>query len=170
MALLFNIRPMKKKLYTTVLSVFVALSAFAQGSIVQDLNQPKKGEGNVKVFQDDSITKIISAQSSLQTTDTSSSSATNNTITSSTVKQTSSRGYKIQVYSGNDQKKAKNEANHRKNLVESRFPQLKVTRSYSAPVWTVLAGGFATRAEADKALHELRAAFPSFGREMYVVR
>lgn len=164
---------MRKNIYIICLSFFSATAMFAQSSVVEDLNQSKKGEGNVKVYQDDSITKAIE---SLPVTpiskDTSNSTTNSNTNTTTTIKQTSSssRGYKIQVFSGNDQKKSKNEANHRQNLVKSRFPQLHVTISYSAPVWTVTAGGFASRADADKALQELRAAFPSFGREMYVIR
>lgn len=168
MALLFNMETnMRKNTYIFFLSFFCAISVYAQSSVVDDLNQPKKGEGTVKVFQDDSITKAIASQGDpLPVTDVTNSTTTNTSTTD--VKRSSSRGSRIQVFSGNDQKKSKNEANHRKNLVKSRFPQLNVTISYSAPVWTVLVGGFASRAEAEKALHELRAAFPSFGREMYI--
>lgn len=164
---------MRKSIYIIFLSLFAITTLFAQESIIDELNQSKKGEGSVNVYQDNSITKVISTQQSSQqtTTDNSSNTVSNtNTSTSEVKKPNSARGFRIQVFSGNDQKKSRNEANHRRNLVKSQFPQLNVSISYSAPVWTVTAGGYSNRADAEKALQELRAAFPAFGREMYIVR
>lgn len=160
---------MRKSIYIAFVSFFCTASVFAQGSIIEDLNKSKKGEGQVNVYQDDSITKVITSQTTTRSTTDSTSPETTTSTTTTEVKKTPSRGgLRIQVFSGNDQKKSRNEANHRKNLIKSRFPQLNVTISYSAPVWTVFAGGFANRTDAEKALHELKAAFPSFGREMYI--
>ncbi|HRU13054.1 MAG TPA: SPOR domain-containing protein [Dysgonamonadaceae bacterium] len=40
---------------------------------------------------------------------------------------------------------------------------------FDSPFWRLRVGNFKTREEAEQVLDELRTAFPSFGKEMYIV-
>ena len=79
------------------------------------------------------------------------------------------KGYRIQVYSGSDQKRSKNEAQYRKDAVQSAYPNMDATISYASPVWRVRVGNFKTHEQAQQALSEMKDKLPSFGREMRIV-
>lgn len=172
---------MSKNFFLTSLFLLSGLFASAQqGTVVDDLNKEKSGQGNVNVYQDEAIKNLIGTKGAVQKQDSTASSQTNKTSSSSSALsqsvQTSgtegrkARVYRIQVFSGNDQRKSKNEASYKRDLIKSRFPQLSANVAYNAPVWRVRVGSFLNRHDAEQALKELRASFPSFGREMYVVQ
>ena len=151
-----------------------SLSAIAQNkSITDDLNTTKAGQGKVVIYQDDGIKKMVgskvrnSAQTS-GTTDVESqlSVVSDNNSTKTFVK---AKGYRIQVYSGSDQKRSKNEAQYRKDAVQSAYPNMDATISYASPVWRVRVGNFKTHEQAQQALSEMKDKLPSFGREMRIV-
>ena len=127
-------------------------------SIVDDINTPKAGQGNVRVMQDKTIESRL-AQYNV------------NGDTSSIIRLSDDRvnGYKIQVFSGNNQNQSKSEAEYKHRLVRSAFPEHQVEITYSSPTWRVRVGNFITRADAEELLDRLRNEFPSFSREMYVV-
>lgn len=79
-------------------------------------------------------------------------------------------GYRVQVFSDNNIRTAKNEARSKEMTVASRFPQYRTYKKYSAPYWRVHVGDFRTQREAQAAADEMRRAFPSFGKEIRVVR
>ncbi|WP_297717854.1 SPOR domain-containing protein [uncultured Porphyromonas sp.] len=78
-------------------------------------------------------------------------------------------GYRIQVYSGN-LRNSKAIATHRRNQVNALYPELLPTVEYDAPFWRVRVGNFVEQSEAQAKMHELKKAFPSFAREMYIIR
>lgn len=78
-------------------------------------------------------------------------------------------GYRIQVYSGN-LRNSKAIATQRRNQVSALYPELLPTVEYDAPFWRVRVGNFVDQGEAQTKMQELKKAFPSFAREMYIVR
>lgn len=84
--------------------------------------------------------------------------------------RTHSAGFRVQVFSDNNARTAKNEARNKEQTVAARFPQYRTYKKYSAPYWRLRVGDFRTQREAEAAAAELRRAFPSFGKEIRVVR
>lgn len=82
----------------------------------------------------------------------------------------SAGGYRIQLFSGNNARTAKNEATHRASLIDTQFPEYASYVSYDAPYWRLKVGDFRNYEEASAALSRLKAAMPSYAREMRVVR
>lgn len=85
---------------------------------------------------------------------------------------TRTNGYRIQVFSdGRNQSTLRTRARARAKKIISKFPQYnrKVYSFSKAPYYYTRVGNFATRAEADRALAQLRRAFPEFAGEMRVV-
>ena len=85
-------------------------------------------------------------------------------------RNTSRVGYRVQVFDDNNVRTAKHEAQNRKRQVESRFPEFRAYMQFNSPYWRVKVGDFRTRSEAVAALAAIRAAFPSIGNQMRVVR
>lgn len=84
--------------------------------------------------------------------------------------RTHQAGYRVQVFSDNNARTAKNEARRKEQTVASRFPQYRTYKKYSAPYWRLRVGDFKTQREAESAASELRHAFPGFSKEIRVVR
>lgn len=79
-------------------------------------------------------------------------------------------GYRVQVFSSNTQRTARQEAfNHESNLKEA-FPEMRVYVSYSSPFWKVRIGDFVTQEEARRFTEELLQRFPELKGETYTVR
>lgn len=165
---------MRKSFYIFLcLFITICLHSNAQSrSIVDDLNTTKAGQGKIVIYQDEGIRNLIGANMIA-------SIAVNPAVVSSQLSTTTdgtntsqnfirAKGYRIQVYSGNDQKVARNEANSRKAAIQSSFPNMEVTVSYNSPVWRVRAGNFKTQEQASQALSELKSKFPGF-KEMRIV-
>lgn len=155
--------------FLTLLTAVLCISALAaqtKASIIDELNTPRKGQGTVKVYVEDDIKALIDgALAAPKTTD--------DTLpvpvrTGSTVIKRP--GYKIQVFSGNNQRKSKDEAYYKQSLIHNEFPDIETTVSFHSPFWRLRAGNYQTYAEATQAMVELKKAFPTFGKEMYVVK
>lgn len=82
---------------------------------------------------------------------------------------TKAAGYRIQVFSDNNQRTAKSQAQVREQNISTRFPHLKVYRTYKSPQWRVRVGDFRTRAEAEQVMVEIKEAFPYYAGEVMVV-
>ena len=79
-------------------------------------------------------------------------------------------GYRIQAYTDNNQRTAKASAQARARAIAMRFPQYRSYISYNAPSWRLRIGDFKSREEAQAALSRIRGVFPSYAREMTIVR
>lgn len=144
-----------------------SISAFAQSgekTIVEDLNTFKSGQGNIKVMQDETIQKLVGVRQ------------TNNIDTTRmlgaidpSAEFVEVRGFKIQVFSGNNQARSKREAEAKKVQVKNAYPELEATVTFDTPFWRLRVGNFQNRADAETVLKEMRKTFPSFGREMTIV-
>lgn len=164
---------MNKLTYVLFILVSFSVSSIAQNkSIIDDLNTAKAGQGKIIIYQDDAIKNMVGSTIRVNTTASGNSdvdiqlaTTTNNNTSRNYVK---AKGYRIQVYSGSDQKQSKNEAQARKNAVQSAYPNMETTITYASPVWRVKAGNFKTSEQALQALSEMKDKFP-FGREMRIV-
>lgn len=79
------------------------------------------------------------------------------------------QGYRIQVYNGN-MAVSKREANRRAAQITQLHPEMHCYLTYRAPFWRLLVGDFSSREEAEEAKQQLKKSFPSYAREIYVVR
>lgn len=128
-------------------------------TIVDKINRNEPGKGNVKVIQDITITERIGRPGK---------NVVLNKKTS--VKVVEMSGWRIQIFSGNNQRVSKNEAFMKEADIKSVFPDMSTYVTYSAPFWRLKVGDYQTFQEARTILLELRKSFPSYGREMSVVK
>ena len=96
------------------------ISAFAQQNIVESLQRNRVGEGAVTIHQDPKITGLIG------TIHTGSAAGGEQ-------KTLKARGYRVQVYAGNNSRVARNEANNMANKVKEEFPELPVYAYFQPP-------------------------------------
>lgn len=158
---------MKKNLY--ILLALLAVSGFSLAqsgvkSIVDDINSSKWGQGDIKVLQDEAIQSVVAVYQTAVVDTTKTLGAIDPTANYSKVK-----GFKIQVYSGNNQQRSKREAESKQAQVRGAFPDLEAVVSFHSPVWRLRVGNFLNRADAEEMLTEMKKTFPGFGREMIIV-
>ena len=79
-------------------------------------------------------------------------------------------GFRVQVFSDNNARTAKNEARSKQRTISSRFPQYQTYVMYTSLYWRLKVGDFRTQQEANNAADELRKAFPAYSKEIRVVR
>jgi hypothetical protein len=79
-------------------------------------------------------------------------------------------GYRVQVFSSNTQRTAKNEAYKIEKEMREIFPEHAVYVNYSAPFWKVRIGDFKTMNEAQELRAEILKLFPSLRSDTYTVR
>lgn len=79
-------------------------------------------------------------------------------------------GYRIQVFDDNDPRTARSEAQNRKRMMESRFPEWHVYLQFNSPYWRVKVGDFRSRSEAEGAIEDMRRAFPYMSSQLRIVR
>ncbi|MDD4921980.1 MAG: SPOR domain-containing protein [Bacteroidales bacterium] len=130
-------------------------------TIVDQINKPESGKGSVRIIQDEKITEKI-GRPGLKNANTSVSNSEHKYITLS--------GWRIQVFSGNNQRVSKNEAFRKETEVKTTFPELSTYVKYNAPFWRLRVGDFQTYQDANNILLQLRREFPAFGREMSIVK
>lgn len=138
-----------------------AQTSLQKNEILNELNKDVQGKGYVRVYEDESITNILGRSMGPP--------RTIYTTAESSVQYYKMRGFKIQVFSGNNQRTSRDEANSKQALINKSYPELETVVLFDSPFWRLRVGNYETRREAEEAMQELRKAFPSFGREMYVV-
>ena len=149
-------------LLLSVISVTVFSQEAAQrNEILNELTSVVPGKGRVAIYEDESIKNVLGR-----------SMAPPRRIYSTTdgsVQYHKMRGYKIQAFSGNNQRTSKNEAYYKQSLLNNSFPQHETAVLFESPFWRLRVGNFQEREEAESVLAEIRRSFPSFGKEMYIV-
>lgn len=160
---------MNYHLYYTILLLLLLVSAggaYAQSSlqkkeILKELNSVVPGKGHVSVYEDESISHVVGRpMAPPRTVYTSGDGAT---------QYYRIRGYKIQAFSGNNQRTSKNEAQHKQQLINNAYPNLETVVLFESPFWRLRVGNFENRSDAEEVLKEMVRSFPSFGKEMYIV-
>lgn len=79
-------------------------------------------------------------------------------------------GFRVQVFSSNTQRTAKNEAFRKEKQILSEFPDQAVYVNYTSPFWKVRVGDFRTQDQAHTFRNKLVEAFPNMRSEVYIVR
>ncbi|HAC73588.1 MAG TPA: hypothetical protein DEP71_09515 [Porphyromonadaceae bacterium] len=129
--------------------------------IIADLNAVKPGQGRVMVFEDKAIADVLGR-----------SMAPPRTVYATgdgSVQYVKMRGFKIQAFSGNNQRTSKNEAYYKQGLINTSFPGQETVVTFDSPFWRLRVGNFKTREDAAEVLSDMRKTFPAFGKEMYIV-
>ena len=91
-------------------------------------------------------------------------------IEGSSANTSSSVGYRVQVFSSNTQRTAKNEAYKIEKELRGAFPEYMVYVTYSAPFWKVRIGDFRTLDQAQELRSEIVKTFPALRSDTYAVR
>lgn len=79
-------------------------------------------------------------------------------------------GYRAQVFSGNNQRKSKDEAFKKEEEIKKLFPDIPTYVTYNAPFWKLRVGDFRSHEEAYQLMRQLMEAFPAYAKEMYIVK
>lgn len=85
-------------------------------------------------------------------------------------RQTVNHGFRVQVFSSNAQRAAKDQAFRLESQLKDAFPQTGVYVTYSSPFWKVRIGDFGTPEEAREFTNELLRKFPGLRSQTYTVR
>ena len=147
-------------------AIFMTLAIFAtfvhastlgddEVSIVEHLNR----KGNIKVENPSTLNDRLNK----------SISENNDTIDAEPVNRIVS-GYRVQVFSDNNSRRAKAEARSMAGNISEKFPQYRTYVIYNSPFWRLRVGDFETIEEANDAATEIKVAFPSYRKEVRVVR
>ncbi|MEG1574070.1 MAG: SPOR domain-containing protein [Bacteroidales bacterium] len=145
---------MKKRRFVLAISLFFLCTAYAQTvigdtSIIRELERPV-GKAVVKVHQDPRLDVILKHGST----------ATERRIIA---------GYRIQVFSDNSQRRAKDEAQSRATIIEDYDSDLAAYVTFNSPFWRVRVGDFTSYEDATVKLRELKSAFPNY-TDMRIVK
>jgi hypothetical protein len=131
-------------------------------TIVDRINSSTPGKGSVQVIQDNKITECLGRPGKKNSNE---GSATNGGT-----RYVELSGYRIQVFSGNNQRISKNEAYRKETNVKTTFPELSTYVVFNAPFWRLRVGDFQTFQDAQRMMTKLRSEFPAYGREMSIVK
>lgn len=143
---------------TLVLLAFLGAcvqGTYAQRDILRQLQTDQPGQGKVRIVQDDAIARLVG--STPATTSAADFNALLSTDTPVETKRTvKARGYRIQVYAGNNSRRAKNEAYGVGNRIKEQFPDIAVYTYFQSPRWLCRVGDYRSMEEAYAALRQLK--------------
>lgn len=128
-------------------------------TIFDSLEEPGLGKGKVIINQPEGIRRMVGTR-----------------LSGSNVEKTESetflkvQGYRTQVFSGNNQRSSKDEAFRKEKEIKELFPDVPTYVTYTAPFWKLRIGDFRSHEEAYHMMRLLMDAFPSYGKEMYIVK
>ena len=153
---------MTKRIFLLSISALLGLAASAQeyGSrptMTEHLLRAGSGEGIVSIHQSSSIDSLMNSTGQRQVE----LSGSDEYITS--------RGYRIQIFSGNNQRESKATAYSMESQLREQFPEMETYVSFQSPFWKLRVGNYRTSEEAHAALRELKATFPKW-KEMFIVK
>ncbi|MDR1601731.1 MAG: SPOR domain-containing protein [Tannerella sp.] len=80
------------------------------------------------------------------------------------------QGYRIQIFSGNNQRRSKDEAFDKEKQLNTLYPDLPTYVKYTAPFWRLRAGDFFSYEEALAMKYRLSKDFPSFKNEISIFK
>ena len=127
-----------------VIGFFFSLSAAAQKNIVEDLQTSRVGQGTVTIHQDAKISALLGA-TYVKSAD------------EGEPKVLKARGYRVQVYAGNNSRIARQEANEVAEQIKQEFPELPVYAFFQPPRWLCRVGDYRSIEEADASMRRLKA-------------
>lgn len=121
-----------------------AVSLPAQEDIMTHLRHSRPGEGKVTLTQDARIEALIGKPFERRMTEEGEKPVMK------------IAGFRVQVYAGNNSRKARNEANVVAEKVRELFPDLTVYTHFINPRWLCRVGDFRSIEEADAVMRQLK--------------
>ena len=157
---------MKRRIYLILLSFImisgICNSVYAQSpqfSIFDSFETPPKpGEGRVVIHQSEEVKQLVGTRIDSENVDI---------INGKTYLIT--MGYRIQVYSGNNQRTSKDEAYSFQTKIKEQYNDINTYVIYNAPFWKLHVGDFRSFEEASLMLRILRNAYPQKKNEIYIL-
>lgn len=119
--------------------LFCALVAGAQSNIVSELQRDVQGEGTVRITQPEKLTELMGSMAQRDG------------------KPVQVEGYRVMVYSGNNSRAARDEANRMAQYMRTNFPGAEVYVVFESPIRSCQYGDYRTREEAEAVMYRLKA-------------
>lgn len=113
---------------------------YAQRTIVESLETRQAGEGTVTVHEEPYIASLIGLRYT----------------GGAAQKALKARGFRVQVYAGNNSRVARNEAQRIASKVKETFPDMPVYTYFQPPRWLCRVGDFKSIEEAHVAMRKLK--------------
>ena len=133
-----------KNILITLSLMFSVCAASAQTNIIESLQTDCVGEGRITIHQDTTITKLLGVR------------YVRNGLTEPQ-RTLKARGYRVQVYAGNNSRRARNEAAAVSEKVKENFPEMPIYTFFQPPRWLCRVGDFKSIEEAHVAMRQLKA-------------
>ena len=130
--------------FLLLIGLCLGFSASAQTNIVENLKTNRVGQGTVMIYQDDKISALLGAAYVKSEDETE-------------PKVLKARGYRVQVYAGNNSRIARQEANDVAEQIRMEFPELPVYAFFQPPRWLCRVGDYRSIEEADASMRRLKA-------------
>ena len=131
-------------------------SLLAQTSIFDAMNKREPGKGTVVINQSSAIRTLVGRHSLNEKTET--------------VGDTTfllMQGYRIQVFTDNNQRTARNEAEAKQQQIKNLF-SVPTYVKYNAPFWRLYVGDYITYEEAFSMSNKIAEAFPTLKKEIQI--
>lgn len=142
-------------LLLAVISIVIARAETPEQTIVTHINQ----SGTVTVEAPQELLPRLECDKNRQVSEKDAGTRASNSV-----------GYRVEIFADNNARTARGNAQSRRDGVMSRLPQYPAYMVFESPYWRVRVGDFATRAEAEAAMADIRRAFPSFSPDLRIVR
>jgi predicted small secreted protein len=129
---------MKKAILSISAILLCAFSLSAQSNIVNELQRDVAGKGKVRITQPSALLNLMG---------------------SIAVKgeKRQVEGYRVLVYSGNNSRAARDEANKMARFMRDNFPGAEVYVEFDPPIRSCQYGDYRTREEAEAVMYKLKA-------------
>ena len=137
---------MRKLTLLFYMLLFTALASAQERTLVQELERDVPGKGQVRIESDVRLDSLIGTVSDAE-------SGT----------KIKARGYRVQVFSGNNTRQSKERANEVDKYIRSRYPDLPVHTEFKNPRWRCTVGDFLYYEEAYETLRKLKKETPYKG-------
>lgn len=149
-----------KYFLTLFLVLFSSLGIIAQEEISRkDICTHLQESGRVEILQDSRLAELVSSTPKAYYVNGDKPSDTQTTM-----------GYRIRVFSGNQQTVSKNRCYGIQTTINEQMPELPTYITFKTPNWRISVGDFRTSEEASSMLAQLRKAFPAYAKEMFIVK
>ncbi|MDE6086574.1 MAG: SPOR domain-containing protein [Muribaculaceae bacterium] len=153
----------KFSLFSLIFLVAGVSSGVAQDPVAKD---SVRGDSSITVIQPEELRKLLEYKK----TYTIESVADDDSETAETPNiPGKAAGYRVQVFSDNNQRTAKGEARTKEKMLKEAFPEFGTYIVFNSPFWRLKVGDFRTQHEANAAADAIKSRFPAFSREVRVV-
>ncbi len=148
-------------LRTIILAVFALfLSGIANAQKSTGICDHLVATGRVYILQDSRLSELLGSSPKVYYANPEQQDKAN---------KTKVKGYRIRVFSGNQQGVSKNKAYKIQDEINAKMPDLSTYVSFKTPNWRIMVGDYRTTEEANSMLRILRKELPSYSKEMFVV-